>query len=303
MLFASNRWAALCVALSMVWSAQTLAKFQPVMGMAAVVGDVIITTSMLDAAMHDQAIATGDKHAPTFEARQRVLAALIDRQLLLTEAAHRQMTVQKSDIDRAIGILATRQHMSVSQFKKFVVKRGGTMATLRHKVRDQILIERVQPALLSEDDRPNRKAVHNWWLAHRFDGVALQLVDWHLPSNAMPIKAAKTTAQSWANMLREAGTETPASLPGIVKQSMPMMAWRDLPDAFVSAIQKQPRHTVLGPIQTQNGQHILQIIKRQGHPLSLSRAQMILFQQTLTQQMPKIMARLRQQTYIQKFDG
>lgn len=291
--------------LSGLWGVVPLmAKSTPVVGIAAVIQDKIITTTMLDAAMADQLaqMHTQPSKDAQHAMRQQILDVLINQQLLLTMAEKQHIEVQHTEVAHALMVLARRHHQSLQDFKKTVQQHGGSLAALRQKIKSQIMVARIQVQLLDPQDQPTRERVRAWLDQHQYDDVAVALIDWHIPTEAMPKQAARATALSWQKTLMATGTSSPKAMPGLVKHVIPVTPVGKLPDAFAAAFKKHPKHTVLGPIQTGNGYHVLAVQTIKGQPVSAGMAWHFLGQQAVSKHLPDVLKTLRQQAYCQKFD-
>lgn len=116
------------------------ADIKAVDGVAAVVGDNVITQRELEAAVN---ATTGGKPADA-EARRQILTRLINQTLIIDAGKRRGITASEEEVDEAVARVAAANKLSVEQLYARAAKEGTQRATLRKAMADNIVIQKVQ---------------------------------------------------------------------------------------------------------------------------------------------------------------
>ena len=188
------------------------------------------------------------------------------------------------------------------QLQKNLKHEGKSLQSLRQQIAEQIMLSRVQLALLPDENKPTQNDVKRWLKANQYKGLAFQLIDWHIPSESMPKNAAKETAESWFKLLRDAKAVVPSVIPGVQKHVMKLRAFADLPTLFAHALVKAKFNKTVGPILADNGYHVLQVVAKRGQVFTSDTAYQYLVGEAVEQHLPAILAKLKAEAYIQKFN-
>lgn len=116
----------------------------------AVVNDHVITASQLNAQVQilKNTIPSLVTINPT-EIEQQALNNLINTELLLQAAKRNQITASDNEVQAEITNIARNQNQSVSQFLAQVVKEGLSEPIFRDRIREKILLEKMQKSVAS----------------------------------------------------------------------------------------------------------------------------------------------------------
>ena len=116
-------------------------------GIAAVVGKDVITMSDLNAAVQQASISLKLQHiqAPPMDVMQRqVLNRLIMDRVMAQEAQRQGITLNDAQVDQAIAMVASRNHLAVPQMKAEIIKSGTTWDDYRKAIHDELLSDRLR---------------------------------------------------------------------------------------------------------------------------------------------------------------
>ncbi|MEO5697761.1 MAG: peptidylprolyl isomerase [Burkholderiaceae bacterium] len=81
---------------------------------------------------------------PPAELRQRVLDALVDERVQLTNARETGPRIDEVELDRAVANVAVQNQMTLPQLRERLAKQGLPYGTFRNNLRDQMVMERVR---------------------------------------------------------------------------------------------------------------------------------------------------------------
>lgn len=119
---------------------------QPVDGIVAVVNQDVILASELASAVKQTRIRMGPRadDIPIQVLRSKALDQLIFKRLQLQKAQQLGISVNEQDIARGLARLAQKNGMSTQQFIQAVKSRGMSMAALRARLKQTLLIQKVR---------------------------------------------------------------------------------------------------------------------------------------------------------------
>ena len=148
-----------------------------------------------------------DDHVPDPIVLGRVaLQELIQRRLLLQEAARRQMSVNRDELDQAIAELR-RRFADLASFGAWMDERGLGDLSLHDTVREDILVERVTTALVA-DAEVSEQQISDYYEAHKDDlvigqQVRLRIIAVETLDAAEDILTALRTGRNFSSLARE----------------------------------------------------------------------------------------------------
>lgn len=120
----------------------------------AVVNDDVIMQSEVDnkmALFQKQMEHSPTKMPPESLMRKEILNNMIDANLQLQIAKKAGLDVSQKEIDNAIATIATRNHMTIEQFKDILGRSGINYAEYQKQIHDQILTTKIAQQVLSKN--------------------------------------------------------------------------------------------------------------------------------------------------------
>jgi peptidyl-prolyl cis-trans isomerase SurA len=133
------------------------AAMPPIIKATAIVNGDVITQTDVDQRLVLMAIANGTDSIPADqvdELRQQVLRTLIDETLEIQAAKNDKddkIIVKKSEIDRAIEQLASRNKQTPEQMAAFLEAHGSSIGSMRRQIEGEIAWQRLQSAKIEND--------------------------------------------------------------------------------------------------------------------------------------------------------
>lgn len=268
------------ILLSCLVSAKPLYAIETLDRIVAVVNNHVITQQQLSEQieMTRQQWVSENKPIPDSASfRKQVLNQMIDNELQLQLAASSGLKINEAALDKTIMGIAQRNGFTLEQLREKLQQENIPYAKYRQQIRQQLIINRLQQdevaAKITVTDQETKDM-----LAHMPKSApqktAYHVEDLLIPfpnkSSAADISRIKETALS---LLQE--TKHGISfqeLIGKAKQFNPPLAggdlgWRalnDLPDIFQASVQKLKPGEVSGPIQADNGFHLIRLLEMQG---------------------------------------
>ncbi len=268
------------ILLSCLVSAKPLYAIETLDRIVAVVNNHVITQQQLSEQieMTRQQWVSENKPIPDSASfRKQVLNQMIDNELQLQLAASSGLKINEAALDKTIMGIAQRNGFTLEQLREKLQQENIPYAKYRQQIRQQLIINRLQQdevaAKINVTDQETKDM-----LAH-LPKSAPQKTAYHVEDLLIPfpnkpsaadISRIKETALS---LLQE--TKHGISfqeLIGKAKQFNPPLTggdlgWRalnDLPDIFQGPVQKLKPGEVTGPIQADNGFHLIRLLEMQG---------------------------------------
>jgi peptidyl-prolyl cis-trans isomerase SurA len=209
--------------------------------------------------------------------RKEVLDHMINTELQLQLAESSGMKVDEASLDKTIADIAKRNGLTVEQLRSRLEQENMPYAKYRQQIRKQLLIARLQQTEIGQKISVNPQEITDM-LSHMpkatSDNVSYHVEDLlvPLPDQPTPQIIANTKKTALA-LLQQA--KKGRSFQQLVEQSknatLPLsggdLGWRPLsglPDAFQTAIQSLTTGEIAGPIQAQNGFHLLRLLEARG---------------------------------------
>ncbi|HVL31952.1 MAG TPA: SurA N-terminal domain-containing protein, partial [Actinomycetota bacterium] len=251
----------------------------------AVVNGKRITTEALDRevkiAQQSGRVQPGDDGV--IQAQRQALEDLIKRELLRQEAQRRGVEAVKADIDEQFEQIRG-QFPSQEEFNSRLREAGFTEETLRAAISEQSTIRQLQQALAGQITEANIREVYETE-KEQFRQARVRHVLFQVDDD-MSQAQARTAARAALAQLR-AGEITFAALVaksddvssratgGFVEMSgQPYVNLAELDPQFAAATWEASLRTVVGPVETSFGYHLIEVFRKRYQPLSAVREQL-----------------------------
>lgn len=253
----------------------------------AVVNTHVITQQQLNEQIelsHQQWRAE-NKPIPSFSVfRKQVLDQMIDTELQRQLAETLGMKLDEAALDKTIADIAKRNGLSVEQLRNRLEQENLPYAKYRQKIREQLIINRLQQDEVGQKITVSPQEITDM-LTHMpksisenaFYHVEDLLVAVSDNPSAEILEKAKQTALSLLQKAKEG-----VSFQQLIEQTKNLpftlsggdLGWRQLnqlPDVFQSVVQSLKQGEIAGPIQAQNGFHLIHMIEIKGNQATRSR--------------------------------
>ena len=251
----------------------------------AVVNNHVITQQQLSEqiAFTRQQLQAENKPIPSATLLERqVLDRMIDTELQRQLAESAGMKIDEAGLDKTIASIAQRNGLTVEQLRSRLEQENIPYAKYRQKIREQLIISRLQ-----QDEVGQKIAVSPQEITDKLTHmpkVNTEKASYHiedllvpLPDNPSPT-ALTNTKQTTLSLLQKAKTGN--SFQQLVEQSkntsLPLsggdLGWRplnELPDLFQASAQSLKPGEIAGPIQAENGFHLIRLIEIRGGNISM----------------------------------
>jgi peptidyl-prolyl cis-trans isomerase SurA len=287
-------WRARAVAAALLWLAlpalgQTRATSVPNTAdyIVAVVNQELVTNAELQgrlARIREEAARNRTPLPPPAELRQKVLEALIDERVLVTNARETSSKVDDTELDRAVANVAQQNQMTMAQLRARLQQQGMPFATFRNNVRDQLMMERVREREVNARIRIGDDEIDALIQKERAAaGKAVQLniaqILVTLPDGASADQVAQRRAraedalariqrgEAFETVAREVSEDANKAQGGVIG----LRPADRLPDVFVDAVRPlKPGQVTPTLLQSGAGFHILKLLAREdGGPLTI----------------------------------
>lgn len=286
-----------------------------------VLNNTVITQSELDDAIakaKNQIIATHTTSPTSDVLRKQVLDQLINRKLQLDLADQFNVHVSDADVDKAIKMIADRNHITPDELYTSVANQGMDRNDYRNELHDEITIQKVQQEAVASKIIISPQEVDDFmrsaaWLAHNTKEYHLEDILITLPENpsTQDIDNAKKRADALFKSLHHGADFRSAAISESGDSKALQggdLGWRKLPEipsAFSTLILQANNNDIIGPIQTANGFHIIHIAGiRKTTDLKTTAAtqrqqvQQLLFQRKFEEALQSFITKIRSEAFI-----
>jgi peptidyl-prolyl cis-trans isomerase SurA len=126
---------------------QPAAPLRPGDHIVVVVNQELVTAFELQqrlAQARDEAQRRNQRVPAEAEFRKLILDSLIEDRAMLSHARDSGLKVDETEIDRAVGVIAAQNQMTVAQLRARLTQDGMDLPRFRANLRDQLLVERVR---------------------------------------------------------------------------------------------------------------------------------------------------------------
>jgi len=286
----------------------------------AVVNDDVITRSELNHAVHMAKMQLTQQNTTMpsdADLEKLVLKQLTDKKLQLQIAKQSGITVTNTDLDETIKRIADQNHVSTSQLYDQLTVQGLSVSEYRNEIRDQITMHKVQQQQLMSHINVTPQEVERYmrsqaWLVKGSDkqyhlaDILIPIPDAPKPSD---IDAARVRAQALVARIHKGesfqsiAAQSTSSGPNAIQGGD--LGWRKLPEipsAFAKPVASMKLNEIAGPIQTENGFHIIQLTEvRNSAPQdkpSRDQIENMLFQKKFNEAIQTWVSKLRASSFI-----
>lgn len=225
---------------------------------AAVVQGKIITKSEVDA------MAAMDGGSPSDPARwEEAREALIDRTLVESEAAGRNVTVTPAEVDAAAETVRRRMNLDALSFLSALAGQGVTMEQYRDTLRRQLLERKLADAVMREEYRSADALLQAFYLESREsfrEPTWVRLLHLTLPATADRAAAEKLRGEAVAG----SDFEAKARAAGAALEPTGTLAENDLAPALREAVAGLAPGQVSAPVEIDGSLHLFRLEERGG---------------------------------------
>lgn len=267
----------------------------------AVVNTDVITDSQLNneiAQAQKQMQHNNTPMPPESELRKKILDHLVDKSLQMQLVKQKNIKVADEEVNKAIENIAKQNHLTLEQLKPALESSGLNYSEFRHRIQEQILLQRLQQqevvaktVTVNDEEvneflRKNQGKMQNYSAFHVVDLIA----------------ANETQAQQVAKSLQKStDTEQITKETGAQNNDL---GWRTLPEfpaIFSSQVVGMHVGDVSKPIKAPNGYHVLKLVDAKGDKIKLTKkdAQNLVFQTKANDAVKKWLAEIRKNSYVQ----
>jgi len=249
-------------------------------GVAAIVDDEVVLLSELrtETELIRQQLLHSQNHAPPQDVLARqVLERLILDKLQLAISRRADARISESELNQAIERIAQGQGLTAEALYAEAAADGLSREWLRNKVRDEMLVTRVQQSIINRRINVSEQEIQNFLSSEA--GQALGAEEVRVGHILLPLAPAASdgevnAVQETAEALREQVLQGEDFAQLAVLHSAGQNAlsggdlgWRttnQLPVAFAVALRDLSPGQVTAPIRTDAGIHLLQLHERRG---------------------------------------
>ncbi|UUX96021.1 peptidylprolyl isomerase [Aquabacterium sp. J223] len=276
----------------------------------AVVNQELVTQGELAqrvARLRQEAARANQPVPPEGQLAREALDDLIDERVLLTFARETGPKVDEAELDRAVGIVAQQNQLTVPQLRERLQRDGVDYARFRANVRDQLLVERVREREVQSRLRVSDSEVTEFLDQMRRTreaelNIAQLLVA--VPEGASEAVLAERRQRAEQALARARAGEPFEALvrelsDGGNKEAGGALGLRPssrLPDAFLDATRGlEPGQVAPQLLRTGAGFHVLKLVERRQDAMdrvTQTRARHILLRPTPQQPAPQVARRL-----------
>jgi peptidyl-prolyl cis-trans isomerase SurA len=278
--------------------------------MVAIVNDAVITQSELDQAMNAIKKQSEAANAPIPSLsllQKKALDQLIYRKLQLQLAEQNGLRINDTEVTKAINTIAETNKVTLAQLYQKIAEDGMSIADYRKEIREELTLQQIErqevgskismtPQQVKEFMRSTSSQTASTNRSYRIEDILVALPDSPTPDN---IANAKKQAQALLEKLHQGTT-----FENLSPDDYNDLGWRKLsevPSAFTDHVAKAKTGSVIGPIQTDNGLHIVyvQAVRDDNNQAaSFEAAQQQLYQQKFEEALHQWTAKLRSQAII-----
>jgi len=234
----------------------------------AVVNNDVITQKQVDIAYHRAVKQIKKRGAPmpdTGRLINEILNQLIDQRLQLQLANRLHLKVTNAQLNSAIKSIAKQHGISMATLKLKIKKDGYTYSKFRNEIRDQMLIDMVQHQFLAKDIVVTKNEVDQlidqYTLRPEY-ATQYHLIDILVPMPSNPTRTQIKYARAEAHRIMtalHAGTDV-KKIKGAEINDLGWETSGALPELFTQQASKMKVNGIAGPLQAQNGYHIIKLL-------------------------------------------
>jgi peptidyl-prolyl cis-trans isomerase SurA len=256
------------LSLLLVLSLKSLSAIEVLDRVAVIVDDGVIMESQIKTNLKEMIGRFEEQNLtmPSMEVlKDQIIETLIIEELQLQMADRAGVRISDSELNDAIARIAQNNNMGIEEFMSFMTERGSSYEDFREKVRQEMIIQRVQrgrvaseiniteqefEAYLQTDDSLNELEP---------ELMIQQILVKNLGDADRAINRIKN-GEDFSSITKEISISSNAALGG-------MMQWRkiaDMPELFVDAVSLLGIGDYSKPLESGAGYHILKLIDKRG---------------------------------------
>lgn len=241
---------------------------------AAVVNGQRITQEDLDARI----LAAGQGQAADDALRRQALQQLIEEALLREAAAARGLSVPEEQVEQQFTQIKA-QFPADDQFQEALEQRGFTEETLREAIRDQLMRDLLTGELAGEISEADLQEIYRTE-QERFTEVRARHIllrvedpaaDAEVRERAQDLLGQLRDGTDFGRLARQESEDTGSAQQG---GDLGFFSLGDLVPEFAQAASGAEIGELVGPVRTQFGYHIIEVLERRAQPFEEVREQL-----------------------------
>jgi len=251
-------------------------------GIVAIVNNQVITWNQLNQQVHVtkiQAQQNGMELPDQTSLERQVLNQMITQKIALQLAGLNDISVSNTELENTLKAIAANNRMSVTQLEHVAVSHGLTLSEYKQMIRDRLTLRKIEQQAVANTIMVSPQEVDNYLAEQAKFGTPNEQYDVQhiligLPQNPTPqdITNAKQKALDVIKQIHDGLAFTQAA----VKYSDAGdalsggdLGWKTLgalPTIFVHPVATMKVGEIVGPIQTDDGFHIIKLVNKQTPP-------------------------------------
>ncbi len=248
----------------------------PLDGIAAVVNDDIITHTELDAEVIriSQELRRRNTQAPPEEVlKKQVLERLINRKIQLQTARRANIVVDDETLNRALTNIAAESNLSLSQFRRVLIRDGVSFEGFRENMRDEITLNRFYQRQIDSRVSISDADITAFLETQQTQGnVSIEYEIGHIliavpeSASAEEVSAARNQADSVVTRINEGADFAEIAVAesnGSRALDGGNLGWRpanELPTIFASVIPNMKKGEISKVIKSTSGFHVVKLL-------------------------------------------
>ena len=248
----------------------------PLDGIAAIVNDDIITHTELDAEVIriSQELRRRNTQAPPEEVlKKQVLERLINRKIQLQTARRANIVVDDETLNRALTNIAAESNLSLSQFRRVLIRDGVSFEGFRENMRDEITLNRFYQRQIDSRVSISDADITAFLETQQTQGnVSIEYEIGHIliavpeSASAEEVSAARNQADSVVTRINEGADFAEIAVAesnGSRALDGGNLGWRpanELPTIFASVIPNMKKGEISKVIKSTSGFHVVKLL-------------------------------------------
>lgn len=280
---------------------------------AAIVNGDIILQSKVNKRVKEMQLQANISHMapmPKSSLQKLITDQMIMEKLQLQMAKRHHITTTPAQLKKAIATVAKNNHLSVRELKTKITSNGGSFATFKSRIQDQLTIMtleqkavgnagaamKITAADIAAYRQKNHLAITHY--LYQVGDIYISAPESPTPEQAKNLKrraeGIAKKIKNGTNFQKLAQLESSSDSP----KSSHVLSWRpkdEVPTAFIQALPSFKVGASAGPIRTDNGWHIIKILHRKTDAKTMSdqKIRQLLFRQQYNDALKKWLKQLR----------
>ncbi|HID83113.1 MAG TPA: molecular chaperone SurA [Chromatiales bacterium] len=206
---------------------------------------------------------------------RQVLERLVVKKLQLQRAHDRGIRIDDAELNRAISKVASKNRMSLSQFRQALIQEGINYASFRKDIRDELMISQLRKREVERNIRVSEQEVEDFLKQQDLGGnnqsaYRISHILITLPEAATPeqLQAAKNKAESVRKKAEEGADFARLAVAHSDGQKALEggdLGWREgnqLPTIFADTVLQMQPGQISKPIRSVSGFHIVKLVDK-----------------------------------------